>query len=124
VGDRQHFGKLRLEQIDRRGFFCKPPWIHNGVIMFLLRLVIGRSLVAVGLALTLAAFWLIVSTAGGSAYMYVVWGLGLLAMSLGFNSLPKKKKRRASPFAGPPPGRSDDNSRDVPAIQKTEKSSP
>jgi hypothetical protein len=54
----------------------------------------------------------------GLPYMYVVWGLGLLAMSLGFNSLPKKKQRRESPFAGRSPGRPDDNSRNFPAAEK------
>jgi hypothetical protein len=86
--------------------------------MLLLLLVIGRSLVAVGFALTLVAFWLIASTGGGSPYMYVVWGLGLLAMALGFNSLSKKKQRRESPFAGRSPGRPRDNSRDFPATEK------
>ena len=67
------------------------------MIMRLFRLVIGQSLVAVGFVLTLVAFWLIAKTGGGSPYMYVVWGLGLLTMTLGFNSLPKKKQRRKSP---------------------------
>src|SRR3990172_10236237 len=76
----------------------KALWIHDGVIMRLFRLVIGQSLVAVGFVLTLVAFVLIANTGGGSPYMYVVWGLGLLTMTLGFNSLPKKKKqRRESP---------------------------
>ena len=86
--------------------------------MRLFRLVIGQSLVAVGFVLTLVAFVLIAKTGGGSPYMYVVWGLGLLTMALGFNSLPKKKQRRESPFAGRSPGRPDDNSRDFPATEK------
>ena len=87
--------------------------------MRLFRLVIGQSLVAVGFVLTLVAFVLIANTGGGSPYMYVVWGLGLLTMALGFNSLPKKKKqRRESPLAGRSPGRPDDNSRDFPATEK------
>jgi hypothetical protein len=60
------------------------------VIMRLFRLVIGRSLVAVGFASTVVAFVLIAKTGGGSPYMYVVWGLGLSALALGFNSLSKK----------------------------------
>ena len=86
--------------------------------MRLFRLVIGQSLVAVGFVLTLVAFVLIANTGGGSPYMYVVWGLGLLTMALGFNSLPKKKQRQESPFDGRSPGRPDDNSRDFPATEK------
>ena len=87
--------------------------------MRLFRLVIGKSLVAVGFVLTLVAFVLIAKTGDKSPYMYVVWGLGLLTMALGFNSLPKKKKqRRESPFAGRSPGRPDDNRRDSPATEK------
>ena len=86
--------------------------------MRLFRLVIGQSLVAVGFVSTLVAFVLIAKTGGGSPYMYVVWGLGFLAMSLGFNSLSKKKQRRESPFAGRSPGRPRDNSRDFPATEK------
>ena len=87
--------------------------------MRLFRLVIGESLVAVGFVLTLVAFVLIANTGGGSPYMYVVWGLGLLTMALGFNSLPKKKKqRRESPFAGRSPGRLDNHSRDFPATEE------
>ena len=83
---------------------------------------IGRSLVAVGFVLTLVAFVLIAKTGGGASYMYVVWGLGLLAMSLGFNSLPKKKQRRESPIVRRSPGRPDDNSRDFPATEKQKSS--
>ena len=90
--------------------------------MLLLRLVIGRSLVAVGFILTMVAFCLIARSGGGSPYMYVVWGLGLLAMSLGFSSLSKKKQRRESPFAGRLPRRSDENSRDFPATEKQKNS--
>ena len=87
--------------------------------MRLFRLVIGQSLVAVGFVPTLVAFVLIANTGGGSPYMYIVWGLGLLTMALGFNSLPnKKKQRRESPFAGRSHGRPDDNSRDFPATEK------
>jgi hypothetical protein len=86
--------------------------------MRLFRLVIGQSLVAVGFVITLVAFVLIVNTGGGSPYMYVVWGLGLLTMALGFNSLPKKKQRRESPFAGRSPGCPDDNSQNFPATEK------
>ena len=68
--------------------------------MRLFRLVIGQSLVAVGFVLTLVAFVLIAKTGGGSPYMYVVWGLGLLTMTLGFNSLPKKKKQRRGEKTG------------------------
>jgi hypothetical protein len=60
--------------------------------MRLFRLVIGESLVAVGFVSTLVAFFLIANTGGTSPYMYVVWGLGLLTMMLGFKSLPEKKK--------------------------------
>jgi len=66
----------------------------------------------------MVAFVLIVKTGGGAPYMYVVWGLGLLAMSLGFNSLPKKKQRRQSSLTERSPGRPDDNSRDFPATEK------
>ena len=87
--------------------------------MRLFRLVIGRSFVAVGFVSTLVAFVLIAKTGGGSPYMYVVWGLGLLTMALGFNSLPKEKiQRRESSLAGRSPGRPDDNSRDFPATEK------
>ena len=72
-------------------------WMHDGVIMLLLRLVIGRSFVAVGFVLTLVAFVLIAKTGGGSPYMYVVWGLGLLTMALGFNSLPKEETTSGIP---------------------------
>ena len=73
--------------------------------MRLFRLVIGQSLVAVGFVLTLVALVLIVKTGGGSPYMYIVWGLGLLIMMLGLKSLPKKKQCRESPFTGRLPGR-------------------
>jgi hypothetical protein len=87
--------------------------------MYLFRLVIGNSFVAVGFALTLAAFVLIANTGGGSPYMYVVWGLGLLTMMLGFKSLPEKKtQRRESPLAGRSHGRPDNNSQDFPATGK------
>jgi hypothetical protein len=87
--------------------------------MHLFRLVIGRSLVAVGFVSTLVAFFLIGNTGGGSPAMYVVWGLGLLTMMLGFKSLSKKKKqRRESSFAGRSPGCPDDNLRDFPATEK------
>jgi hypothetical protein len=87
--------------------------------MHLFRRVIGVPLVAVGFGLTLVAFYLIANTGDKSPYMYVVWGLGLLTMMLGFKSLPKEKKqRRESPFAGRSPGRPDDNSRDFPATEK------
>jgi hypothetical protein len=83
----------------------------------MLRLVIGRSLVAVGFASTLVAFCLIAKSGGGSPYMYVVWGLGLSAMAMGFNAL-QKKQSRESPFSGRSPGRPDDNSRALPATQE------
>jgi len=86
--------------------------------MRLFRLVIGDFLVAVGFVLTLVAFVLIAKTGGGSPYMYVVWGLGLLTMALGFNSLPKKKQRRESPCAGRSQGCPNGNSRDFPATEK------
>lgn len=87
--------------------------------MRLFRLVLGRSLVAVGLVLALVAFYMITKTDGGLPYMYVVWGLGLLTMSLGFNSLPKKKKQRwESPRARRSPGRPDNNSRGFPATER------
>jgi hypothetical protein len=93
-------------------------WIHNGVIMHLFRLTIGRSLVAVGFVSTLVAFYWITNTGGESPYTYVVWGLGLSAMMLGFKSLPKKKRRRESPSAGRSPGRSGDNLRELPATER------
>jgi hypothetical protein len=86
--------------------------------MRLFRLVIGQSLVAVGFVSTVVAFFLIANAGGKSPYMFVVWGLGLLTMMLGFESLPKKEQRRESSLAGRSPARSNDNSRDFPATEK------
>jgi hypothetical protein len=68
--------------------------------MRLLRLVVGRSLVVAGFVLALVAFFLIVNTGGKSPYLYAVWGVGVLSMTLGFNSLPKKKEQRQTPRPG------------------------
>jgi hypothetical protein len=98
------------------GELCSDRSEGNGVIMYLFRLVIGNSFVAVGFVLTLVAFVLIAKTGGGSPHLYIIWGLGLLTMTLGFNSLPKKRKqRRKSSIAGRSPGRPHNNSQDVPA---------
>jgi hypothetical protein len=81
-------------------------------------LVIGVPLVAVGLVTTLVAVYLIANTSDKLPYM-VVWGLGLLTMTLGLEFLPKKKKQsRPFPSAGRSPGRADDNGRDSPATEK------
>jgi peptidoglycan/LPS O-acetylase OafA/YrhL len=60
--------------------------------MNVLRPIIGFSLVAVGLGLTLAAVYLIANTADKFPYM-AVWGLGLLIIMMGVKSLPRKRKQ-------------------------------
>jgi LPXTG-motif cell wall-anchored protein len=80
----------------------------------LFRFAIGVPLVAVGLVLTLVAVCLIAKTGDKSPYMYIVWGLGLLAILLGVKCLPKKQ-RRESPSAERYAG---DTKRDSPATEK------
>jgi hypothetical protein len=86
--------------------------------MHLFRLIIGVPLVAVGLVMSFVAVCLIAKSGDKAPYMYVVWGLGLLTMLLGFKSLPKKKKRRKSPLAGRSSGRPDHNKRGSPASEE------